>query len=91
MSLSEEDAQRGVATHSSGNHAQAIALSAKLRGIKAFIVMPENSPKVKIEAVQHYGAEITFCKPTLEPENLHCKKWLIKQVLLLYTLTMIHV
>ena len=66
MSLSEEDAQRGVATHSSGNHAQAIALSAKLRGIKAFIVMPENSPKVKIEAVQHYGAEITFCKPTLE-------------------------
>jgi threonine dehydratase len=66
MSLSEEDAQRGVATHSSGNHAQAIALSAKLRGIKAFIVMPENSPKVKIEAVLHYGAEITFCKPTLE-------------------------
>ncbi len=66
MSLSEEDAQRGVATHSSGNHAQAIALSAKLRGIKAFIVMPENSPKVKIEAVYHYGAEITFCKPTLE-------------------------
>ena len=66
MSLSEEDAQRGVATHSSGNHAQAIALSAKLRGIKAFIVMPENSPRVKIEAVQHYGAEITFCKPTLE-------------------------
>jgi len=64
MSLSEEDAQRGVATHSSGNHAQAIALSAKLRGIKAFIVMPENSPRVKIEAVQHYGAEITFCKPT---------------------------
>jgi threonine dehydratase len=65
MSLSEEDAQRGVATHSSGNHAQAIALSAKLRGIKAFIVMPENSPRVKIEAVQHYGAEITFCKPKL--------------------------
>lgn len=65
MSLSRQDAERGVATHSSGNHAQALALSAKLRGIKAYVVMPENAPKVKIQAVRDYGAEITFCESTL--------------------------
>ncbi len=66
MTLNDENANRGVATHSSGNHAQAIALSAKMRGIKAHIVMPENSPRVKIDAVRNYGAEITFCESTLE-------------------------
>ncbi len=66
FSLSEIDARNGVATHSSGNHAQAIALAAKMRGIPAIIVMPDNSPKVKSEAVAGYGAEIVFCKPTLE-------------------------
>lgn len=65
MSLSEEDAKFGVATHSSGNHAQALALSAKLRGIKAYVVMPENAPKVKVAAVKGYGAEVTFCESTL--------------------------
>lgn len=55
----------GVATHSSGNHAQAIALAAKLRGTQATIVMPENAPKVKIEAVKGYGADIIFCEPTI--------------------------
>ncbi len=64
--LSDSDAARGVATHSSGNHAQALARAAGLRGIKAYIVMPENAPKVKVEAVKGYGGEITFCKPTLE-------------------------
>lgn len=66
MTLNDENANRGVATHSSGNHAQAIALAAKLRGINAHIVMPDNSPQVKIDAVKNYGAEITFCEPTLE-------------------------
>ncbi|MEO1023140.1 MAG: pyridoxal-phosphate dependent enzyme [Bacteroidota bacterium] len=66
FSLTDEDAKRGVATHSSGNHAQAIALSAKMRGIPAHIVMPENAPKVKIEAVRDYGAIITFCASTLQ-------------------------
>lgn len=66
MTLNDENASQGVATHSSGNHAQAIALSANLRGIKAHIVMPENSAEVKIEAVRKYGAEITLCEPTLE-------------------------
>ncbi|HKI47563.1 MAG TPA: pyridoxal-phosphate dependent enzyme [Balneolales bacterium] len=66
FSLSNEDAQKGVATHSSGNHAQALALAARLRGIPAWIVMPENAPEVKRNAVKGYGAEIRFCKPTLQ-------------------------
>ncbi|HYX07717.1 MAG TPA: pyridoxal-phosphate dependent enzyme, partial [Bacteroidales bacterium] len=65
LSLSDEQAARGVATHSSGNHAAALALAARSRGIKAYIVMPENAPEVKKIAVQGYGAEITFCEPTL--------------------------
>ena len=65
FSLTNEEAATGVATHSSGNHAQALALSAKLRGIPAFVVMPENAPKVKVEAVRNYGAEITFCASSL--------------------------
>lgn len=66
LSLGEEEAARGVATHSSGNHAQALALAARLRGVPAHIVMPENAPAVKQRAVRDYGAEITFCAPTLE-------------------------
>ncbi|WP_297087254.1 pyridoxal-phosphate dependent enzyme [uncultured Draconibacterium sp.] len=66
FSLSEEEAQKGVATHSSGNHAAALALAARMRGIDAHIVMPENSPEIKKKAVAGYGAKITFCKPTLQ-------------------------
>ncbi len=66
FSLSEEDAQKGVATHSSGNHAAALALAARMRGVKAHIVMPETSPEIKKKAVASYGASITFCKPTLQ-------------------------
>jgi threonine dehydratase len=65
-SLSDEEAKRGVCTHSSGNHAQALALAAKMRGIPAYIVMPENAPTVKKDAVAGYGGEISFCAPTLE-------------------------
>ena len=61
FSLSEEEAQKGVATHSSGNHAAALALAARMRGIAAHIVMPENSPEIKKKAVAGYGAKITFC------------------------------
>lgn len=57
------DAGRGVATHSSGNHAAALALAARQRGIPAHVVMPKNSPAVKIAAVRGYGAQITFCEP----------------------------
>lgn len=64
--LPEEIAEKGVATHSSGNHAAALARAAGLRKIPAYIVMPENAPKVKIEAVKTYGGIIRFCAPTLE-------------------------
>ena len=66
FSLSEEEAQKGVATHSSGNHAAALALAASIRGITAHIVMPDNSPEIKKKAVAGYGANITFCEPTLQ-------------------------
>jgi len=66
FSLGDDEAAQGVSTHSSGNHAQALALAAKLRGIPAYIVMPRNAPKVKKEAVVGYGGQITFCEPTLE-------------------------
>jgi threonine dehydratase/serine racemase len=58
-------AARGVVTHSSGNHAQALALAARLRGVPAHIVMPENSTPVKRRAVEGYGAEVVLCAPTL--------------------------
>jgi threonine dehydratase len=73
LSLSETDLKKGLATHSSGNHAQAIALAAKLLGTKAYIVMPNNSPKVKINAVRGYGAEVTLCEPTLEARETTVK------------------
>ena len=66
FSLTDEEASRGVATHSSGNHAQALALAARLRGIPAYIVMPENAPAVKKAAVAGYGGQITYCEPTLQ-------------------------
>ncbi|NQU84281.1 MAG: pyridoxal-phosphate dependent enzyme, partial [Mariniphaga sp.] len=66
LSLTGEEAKNGVATHSSGNHAAALALAAKIRGVDAFIVMPENAPEIKKKAVAGYGAKITFCKPTLQ-------------------------
>ena len=63
LSLPKEKQSRGIATHSSGNHAQAIAFAARQVGTKAYIVMPNNSPRVKVDAVKGYGAEITFCEP----------------------------
>ncbi|MBL4578662.1 MAG: pyridoxal-phosphate dependent enzyme [Flavobacteriales bacterium] len=66
LSLSNQETSKGVATHSSGNHAQAVALAALKNDIKAYIVMPENSSKVKVAAVKSYGAEITFCESNIE-------------------------
>jgi threonine dehydratase len=66
FALADEEAERGVATHSSGNHAAALALAARWRGIRAHVVMPENAALVKRAAAVGYGAEIVFCKPTLE-------------------------
>lgn len=62
--LTDEEASRGVVTHSSGNHAAAVARAAKLRNIPAFIVMPHNAPQAKQASVRRYGAEIIFCEPT---------------------------
>ncbi|MDA3930594.1 MAG: pyridoxal-phosphate dependent enzyme [Prolixibacteraceae bacterium] len=74
FALSKEDASKGVATHSSGNHAAALALAAKLRGINAHVVMPSNAPEIKKKAVEEYGASITFCEPTLAARETTLKK-----------------
>ncbi|HQU36673.1 MAG TPA: pyridoxal-phosphate dependent enzyme [Anaerolineales bacterium] len=66
FSLSGEEAKHGVCTHSSGNHAQALALAARMRGIAAHIVMPENAPQVKKDAVAGYGGKISYCEPTIQ-------------------------
>jgi threonine dehydratase len=72
FALDDETAQRGVATHSSGNHGAAVARAAKLRGISAHIVMPSNSAKVKIRAVEGYSAQVVFCEPTEESREIKC-------------------
>ncbi|HCY40849.1 MAG TPA: serine dehydratase [Prolixibacteraceae bacterium] len=74
FSLSDDEAKNGVCTHSSGNHAAALALAARMRGIPAYIVMPENAPEIKKIAVAGYGAQITFCTPTLEARESTLKK-----------------
>ncbi|MCD6347665.1 MAG: pyridoxal-phosphate dependent enzyme [Bacteroidales bacterium] len=66
MHLPSDAALHGVGTHSSGNHAAALAKAAAIFGLPAHIVMPETSREIKIKAVKHYGGEITFCKPTLK-------------------------
>src|SRR5438874_4388869 len=71
-SLAEDQAARGVVTHSSGNHAAALALAARQRGIPAYIVMPRNSPAVKKEAVAGYGGQITYCEPTQPAREAAC-------------------
>jgi threonine dehydratase len=64
LTVPADKLKNGLATHSSGNHAQAVAFAARELGTQAFIVMPNNSPAVKVAAVKGYGATITFCEPT---------------------------
>jgi threonine dehydratase len=66
LSMDKNDLQKGVATHSSGNHAAALALSAKLQNIPAYIVMPRTAPQIKKAAVEGYNGKIIFCEPTLQ-------------------------
>jgi threonine dehydratase len=66
LSLDNNELQNGVATHSSGNHAAALALAAKMKNIPAYIVMPHTAPAIKKKAVEGYGAKIIFCEPTLQ-------------------------
>src|SRR4051794_22614635 len=74
FALDEQTAKRGVATHSSGNHAAALARAAKLRGISAHIVMPSNSSKVKVRAVEGYGGRIIFCEPNQASREEACAR-----------------
>src|SRR6476660_5530923 len=74
FALDEETARRGVATHSSGNHAAALSRAAKLRGIAAHIVMPSNSSKVKVRAVEGYGGRIVFCEPNQRAREEACAR-----------------
>ncbi len=72
FALDDATAKRGVATQSSGNHGTALARAAKLRGIPAHIVMPKNSSKVKVRAVESYGAQLVFCEPTQQAREAAC-------------------
>jgi len=74
FSLSDAEARRGVVTHSSGNHAAALARAATLRGIPAWIVMPSNAPELKKKAVEDYGGRITLCQPTLAAREAAAQK-----------------
>jgi threonine dehydratase len=74
FALDEASAQRGVATHSSGNHAAALSRAASLRGITAHIVMPSNAPKVKVRAVEGYGGRIVFCEPNQRAREAACAR-----------------
>ncbi|MCF8412727.1 MAG: pyridoxal-phosphate dependent enzyme [Melioribacteraceae bacterium] len=74
LSLPTEKLVNGVATHSSGNHAAALALAARLLKSEAFIVMPKTAPEIKKKAVKGYGGKITFCEPTLEARETTCNR-----------------
>lgn len=78
VQLSDSERQQGIVTHSSGNHAQAVALAAKMCGSKATIVMPQNAPAVKVSAVKGYGANIIFCEPTTEAREKTAQKVIAK-------------
>jgi len=74
MNLDEESAKKAVVTHSSGNHAQALALASQVRGIKAYIVIPSNAPNVKKQATKDYGATVIECEPTLQSRETTTQK-----------------
>lgn len=79
LSLPAEKRKAGVVTHSSGNHAAALALAASMNGIRPMIVMPVSAPSVKKDAVAGYGAEITFCEPTLRAREEACRAIMEKE------------
>lgn len=74
LSLSKEQAERGIVTQSSGNHGAAVACAAAWRGVPAYIVMPKNASKVKIETIQAYGGEIRFCEPRVSSRKETCDR-----------------
>jgi threonine dehydratase len=74
LSLSNEEAARGIVTQSSGNHGAAVACAAAWRGVPAFIVMPKNAPAVKVRAIEAYGGKITLCEPKVSSRNELCAR-----------------
>ncbi|EGG13325.1 serine racemase [Cavenderia fasciculata] len=80
LKLDEQDAKKGVVTHSSGNHGQAIAKAAQLRGIPAYIVVPNNAPKVKLDAIRGYAGEsnVVLCQPNLQSRESTCNDLITK-------------
>ena len=74
LQLTDEQREKGVVTHSSGNFAQALSLAAQNIGVKAYIVMPSSTPQVKKDAVKSYGGEITECEPTLKARENRAKE-----------------
>jgi threonine dehydratase len=85
LSLNKEQIEKGLCTHSSGNHAQAVALAAKMLNTKAYIVMPKNAPIVKINGVEELGGEIFFCEP-----NLEARERGVEEIVSKYGATFIH-
>lgn len=83
--LSENARNKGVVTHSSGNHAQAVALVGRILGIKTTIIMPNNAPQVKVEATRGYGAEVVFSEPDIHSREKACNDLIEK-----YGYTLIH-
>jgi len=78
LQLSEEQKSAGVITHSSGNHGQALARAAQVAGIPATIVMPSNSPSIKVTAVRGYGAQVILCEPTQQAREETCNTEMAK-------------
>lgn len=74
LQLSETQRSKGLVTHSSGNHGQAVALAAQSLGIPSYVIVPENAPKSKIDAMRGYGAELTFCEPLIEARDREARK-----------------
>jgi len=85
LSLSDADLKKGVATHSSGNHAQALARAAKMKGVKSYIVMPNTSPEIKKRGVLGLGGEIFECEPTI-----HARETMLAEVVKKTGATVIH-
>src|SRR3989441_10536305 len=74
LSLSEQEAARGIVTQSSGNHGAAVACAAAWRGVPAWIVMPRNAPAVKPKAIEGYGGKVVFCEPTVTARKATCDR-----------------
>src|SRR5229473_4161234 len=74
LSLTDQEAARGIVTQSSGNHGAAVACAAAWRGVPAWLVMPRNAPAVKVKAIEGYGGKVVFCEPTVTARKVTCDR-----------------